>query len=247
MSEYPEVYIDDLGVHCMLPFNRIDEIINEYLKHHTINRNNDLYIHEQDILKQIVGLSNGIMSRLPHLRSNNIDYEDGICLKNFLIDRIRRAINEFNKTDTFDESHFVNNRSRERLQCPIFKGIYFPLNEQNKYLQTISTLQNKIRNLESANNVLTHENEILTQKQTVLDREAQHDENVLSLIHEQVINVLKSYGGNWVMNAFNSQRQEEVLNYLYHRYKNISTNDLKKAFDSILDELSNINLKPFGE
>ena len=76
---------------------------------------------------------------------------------------------------------------------------------------------------------------------------SKHNENVLSNIHEQAINVLKSYGGNWVMNAFSPQRQEEVLNYLYHRYKTISTSDLKKAFDSILDELSNINLKPFGE
>ena len=80
------------------------------------------------------------------------------------------------------------------------------------------------------------------QKQTTIDRE-----NTISIIHEQVMNVLKSYGGNWVMNAFNSQRQEEVLNYLYHRYKTISTSDLKKAFESILDELSNIDLKPFGE
>ena len=72
-------------------------------------------------------------------------------------------------------------------------------------------------------------------------------ENVVSLIHDQVINVLKSYGGNWVMNTFSTQRQDEVLNYLYHRYKTISKSGIKKAFESILDELSNINLKPFGE
>lgn len=33
------------------------------------------------------------------------------------------------------------------------------------------------------------------------------------------------------------------MNYLSHRYKTISTNDLKKAFDSILDNSSNVNLK----
>ena len=73
------------------------------------------------------------------------------------------------------------------------------------------------------------------------------DEQQMSTIRETIINILKSYAGNWVMNAFSKQRQEEVMNYLEHRYKSISSIDLMNILRSVLDEISQIDLKPFGE
>ena len=69
---------------------------------------------------------------------------------------------------------------------------------------------------------------------------------VYNLIHDQTINAFKSYKGNWVMNAFNSQRQEEVFNYISHKVNTIDRKKLKQVFEQIINEISQIDVKPYG-
>lgn len=64
------------------------------------------------------------------------------------------------------------------------------------------------------------------------------NEDVILMIHDVVINTFKSYGGNWKIKAFGSKRQDEVLNYIIHKFKDISKSLLEKAFNSILDEMA---------
>lgn len=72
-------------------------------------------------------------------------------------------------------------------------------------------------------------------------------DEVYNLIHDQTLNAFKSYKGNWVMNAFNSQRQEEVFNYMSHKVNTIDKNKLKLVFEQIINEISQIDVKPYGE
>lgn len=295
MSEYPEVYIDDLGFHYTISFNDIDDIIKHSIfdekgNTRTVTRyehvncpgrdynyweNQKITFYDglalaasslTDKFKMIPGVYRcWLNSPSFHMNMSPPSYgiESKYDLQNMLFPKIAKVWDE--KFGTKYAQKYQN----KRPTCQVFEGVYIPSDimmkqnqkrfdeyrqqiqhqqeEINKLNKTITQQNEQIKQLTDTNAKLSNENEILTQKQTIIDRETQHNENVLSNIHEQVINVLKSYGGNWVMNAFSPQRQEEVLNYLYHRYKTISTSDLKKAFDSILDELSNINLKPFGE
>lgn len=269
MSEYPEVYIDDLGLHLMLKMTHFEMFMKValYKEEWRCPKQRDFneYI---GILgrRDISTISRFIKSELPHLECD--DFRNPNCPFDFYHYLHCIAAKMYDKEfgTTFSESYINNPNVKHPL---IFEGVYIPSDimmkqnqkrfdeykqqiqhqqeEINKLNEQMKQQNEQIKQLTDTNAKLSNENEILMQKQTIIDREAQHNENVLSNIHEQAINVLKSYGGNWVMNAFSPQRQEEVLNYLYHRYKTISTSDLKKAFDSILDELSNINLKPFGE
>ena len=64
------------------------------------------------------------------------------------------------------------------------------------------------------------------------------NKEVMEAIHDTVIDAFKSYGGNWIIKAFGSKRRDEVFNYTVHRFKNISTSELEKAFEKILDEMA---------
>ena len=272
MSEYPKAYIDDLGLHLLITKPKINHpwynedgtkrTRVEYNKPANCRgRDRDSYICFE-ITEQEAEEINRYRYMNTHIFPNA---PPTACPKPSIVDDVWKYWYEKAYYEYLPK--FYNKPRMPNIAT--FEGVYIPSdimmkqnqkrfdeykqqiqhqqNEINKLNEQMKQQNEQIKQLTDTKTKLTNENEILTQKQTVLDREAQHHENVLSLIHETTMNVLKSYGGNWVMNAFNPRRQEEVFDYLYHRYKNISTNDLKKAFDSIHDELSNIDLKPFGE
>ena len=89
------------------------------------------------------------------------------------------------------------------------------------------------------------ENEMNTPKIIVKEDVKKFEFNIFK---QEAINAFRSYPGNWVMDSFTKERQEVVLNYLLHRYNGrYSAKIIQKAFEGILVEIAQVELKPFNQ
>ena len=68
------------------------------------------------------------------------------------------------------------------------------------------------------------------------------------MIKNDIIKTFQSYKGNWVVDSFDEDRQKKVLSYITHKYKdNMNPNEIEKIFAISLNEIAQIDVKPYGQ
>lgn len=66
-------------------------------------------------------------------------------------------------------------------------------------------------------------------------------------LKQAIKTVMMSYNGNWVIDSFGKRRREKIINFIRHKFKSTFEEKIIKAYDELLDELAEIDIKPYGE
>ena len=257
-DEYPEIYIDDLGVHALIctpkevlvGVKRYCEYLEnpgryEYRTHRKLTDEEIKKIRREPTYEDI---ANEVVNVYDHYYRTSIKdkfckYEycgspvptyAGFKFRDIIMNKyysgLKKSVDELEKYDAWGRVKRYSPKIGKDVQ--VFSGVYAPKVITKKYEDEINRLKNVISEYEKKIEELTT---------------PVNSDSLFSDVKLHIINAFKSYGGNWLMDAYDETRQQTVYNYIVHKFKDIEQDVLVELMKEALNELAEMNVKPYGE